>query len=41
LLNVLAASTPREVLRRQLPPTCVIRDGKILARNQLQRVFER
>ncbi len=40
-LNVLAASTAREVLRRQLPPTCVIRDGKILARNQLQRVFER
>lgn len=40
-LNVLAASTPREVLRRQFPPTYVIRDGKILARNQLQRVFER
>src|SRR5579884_1942687 len=40
-LNVLAASTAREVLRRQLPPTCVIRDGKILARNHLQRVFER
>lgn len=40
-LNVLAASTPREVLRRQLPPGYVIHDGKILARNQLQRVFER
>jgi cytosine/creatinine deaminase len=40
-LNVLAASTPREVLRRQLPPTYVIRDGKIRARNQMSRVFER
>jgi cytosine/creatinine deaminase len=40
-LNVLAASTPREVLRRQLPPIYVIRDGKIRARNQMVRTLER
>lgn len=36
-LNVLAASTLREVLRLQQPPGWVIRQGKVLARNQLQR----
>ena len=40
-LNILTSSTPREVLRRQLPPNYVIRNGKILARNRLQRVLER
>jgi hypothetical protein len=38
-LNVLAAPTVREVLRIQQPPGWVIRDGKVLARNQLQREF--
>lgn len=36
-LNVLAAPTAREVLRLQQPPALVLRDGKVLARNQLQR----
>ncbi len=36
-LNVLAAPTVREVLRLQQPPWWVIRQGKVLARNQLQR----
>jgi cytosine deaminase len=38
-LNVLAASTLREVLRLQQPPKWVIRDGMVLARTQLQREF--
>jgi cytosine deaminase len=38
-LNVLAAATPREVLRFQQPPRVVVRDGKLLARNQVQREF--
>jgi cytosine deaminase len=38
-LNVLAASTLREVLRLQQPPRWVIRDGMVLARTQLQREF--
>ena len=38
-LNVLAAPTVREVLRLQQPPGWVIRQGKVLARNQLQREF--
>jgi cytosine deaminase len=38
-LNVLAAATPREVLRLQRPPRLVVRDGKLLARNQVQREF--
>ena len=36
-INVLAASTTREVVRLQQPPRWVIRDGKVLARNQEQR----
>lgn len=36
-LNVLAASTVREVLRLQQSPRWVIRNGKVLARNRLQR----
>jgi len=36
-LNVLAAPTVRHVLRLQQPPRCVVRNGKVLARNQLQR----
>ena len=36
-LNVLAAPTARHVLRLQQPPRCVVRNGKVLARNQLQR----
>ncbi len=36
-LNVLAAPTVRHVLRLQQPPHCVVRNGKVLARNQLQR----
>jgi len=36
-LNVLAASTIREVLRLQQPPRWVVRNGRVLARNQMQR----
>ena len=36
-LNILAAPTVREALRRQQPPRWVIRDGKVLARNQVQQ----
>jgi cytosine deaminase len=36
-LNVLAVPTVREVLRLQQPPGLVVRDGKVLARNQVQR----
>ncbi len=39
-LNVLAAPTLREVLRLQQPPHCVVRGGKVLARNQLVRTLE-
>jgi len=38
-LNVLAAPTVREVLRLQQPPGWVIRQGKVLVHNQLQREF--
>jgi len=38
-LNVLAAPTIRQVLRLQPPPRCVVRNGKVLVRNQLQREF--
>src|SRR2546422_6558888 len=38
-LNVLAAPTTREVLRLQQPPRWVIRHGKVLAHNMLQREF--
>ena len=38
-LNVLAASTLREVLRLQQPPRWVVRGGKVLAHNQVQRGF--
>ncbi len=38
-LNILAAPTPRELLRRQLPPRWVIRNGKVLAHNQVQQEF--
>ncbi len=38
-LNVLAAPSVPQVLRLQQPPWWVVRDGKILARNQLQREF--
>lgn len=36
-LNVLAAPSVPQVLRLQQPPLCVVRDGRILARNYLQR----
>jgi cytosine deaminase len=36
-LNVLAAPSVREVLRLQQPPRWVVRQGKVLAHNQLQR----
>jgi cytosine deaminase len=36
-LNVLTAPTVREVLRLQQPPRWVVRQGKVLAHNQLQR----
>ncbi len=36
-LNVLAAPTVREVLRLQQPPRWVIRNGKVLAHNRMQR----
>jgi cytosine deaminase len=38
-LNILAAPTFREVLRRQQPPRWAIRDGKVLARTQVQQEF--
>ena len=38
-LNVLATSTLREVLRLQQPPRWVVRGGKVLAHNQVQRGF--
>ncbi len=38
-LNVLAAPTVREVLRLQQPPGWVVRKGKVLVHNQLQREF--
>ena len=38
-LNVLAAPTLREVLRLQQPPRWVVRGGKVLAHNQVQRGF--
>ena len=38
-LNVLAAPSVPQVLRLQQPPLWVVRDGRILARNQLQREF--
>ena len=38
-LNVLAAPAIPEVLRLQQPPRWVVRDGKVLARNQLQREY--
>ncbi len=38
-LNVLAAPTIQEVLRLQQPPWWVIRQGKVLVHNQLQREF--
>jgi len=39
-LNVLAASTVREMLRLQQPPRWVIRHGKILAHTLIQRTME-
>jgi cytosine/creatinine deaminase len=36
-LNVLAAPSVQQVLRLQQPPGWVVRNGKILAHNQLQR----
>jgi cytosine deaminase len=38
-LNVLAAATLREVLRLQQPPRWVIRNGKVLASNEVRREF--
>jgi cytosine deaminase len=38
-LNILAAPSVPQVLRLQQPPWWVVRDGRILARNQLQREF--
>ncbi len=38
-LNVLAAPSVPQVLRLQQPPKWVVRDGRILAHNQLQREF--
>jgi cytosine/creatinine deaminase len=40
-LNVLAAPTLREVVRLQQPPRLVMREGKVLARNQVVRSLER
>ncbi len=40
-LNVLAAPTLREVVRLQQPPRVVMREGKVLARNQMVRSLER
>lgn len=39
-LNVLCASTAREVVRLQRPPRYVIRGGKVVARNMLVREYE-
>jgi cytosine deaminase len=38
-LNILAAPTFREVLRRQQPPRWAIRNGKVLARTQVHHEF--
>lgn len=38
-LNVLAAPTVQHVLRLQQPPAVVIRNGKVLARNELDRTL--
>jgi len=38
-LNVLSASSAPQVLRLQQPPLWIVRNGKVLARNQLQREF--
>jgi cytosine/creatinine deaminase len=38
-LNVLAAPSVPQILRLQQPPLWVVRNGKVLARNQLQREF--
>jgi cytosine deaminase len=38
-LNILAAPTFRQVMRLQQPPRWVIRDGKVLARTQVQQEF--
>ena len=35
--NILAAASIRHVLRLQQPPRCVVRDGKVLAVNELKR----
>src|SRR3989304_4429699 len=35
--NFLAAASIRHVLRLQQPPRCVVRDGKVLAVNELKR----
>jgi len=40
-LNVLVAPTVRQVLRLQQPPAWVIRNGEVLAHNQLQREFSK
>lgn len=40
-LNVLAAPTWQHVLRLQQPPAAVIRGGKVLARNAMERKLER
>ncbi len=36
-LNVLSASSVPQVLRLQQPPLWIVRNGKVLVRNQLQR----
>ena len=38
-LNVFAEPTVRHVLRLQQPPAMVIRNGKVLARNELDRTM--
>jgi len=38
-LNVLAAPTVQHVLRLQQAPAVVIRNGKVLARNELDRTL--
>ena len=40
-LNVLAAPTFREVLRLQQPPEWVLRNGKVIGRNEVRREFVR
>jgi cytosine deaminase len=40
-LNILAAPTWQHVLRLQQPPRVVIRGGRVLARNVLERKLER